>query len=211
MSAGLDPLIAAYLAFTFVLVVTPGSTTAVVVRQTLVSGRAAGLSAAAGAALGNASHATAAGLGLAVVFARWPLALTLLRYGGAAFLAWLGARSLWRVSHDARTALPLSEGTARLTVARGGFGQGLMVNLLNPAIATFYLVVVPSFMPEQATVWRYIGMAAAHVLMALGCHSAWVLGFDRLRAFFRAPRARVSFEVATGVALLALAARVAWP
>jgi hypothetical protein len=91
-------------------------------------------------------------------------------------------------------------------VARGSFWQGLGVNLLNPAIATFYLVVVPSFMPEQSTVWRYVLMAAAHVLMALACHSLWVMGFDRLREFFRAPRARLAFEIATGVALLALAA-----
>lgn len=52
----------AYLSFTFILAVTPGSTTAVVVRKTLAAGRAAGFAAAAGAALGNTPQATAAEL-----------------------------------------------------------------------------------------------------------------------------------------------------
>ena len=59
---------------------------------------AAGLAAAAGAAVGNSTHATAAGLGLALVFARWPIAMTALRIAGAMFLAWLGMLSLYRVA-----------------------------------------------------------------------------------------------------------------
>lgn len=208
----LDPLLAAYLTFTFILAVTPGSTTAVVVRNTLAGGRRAGLAAAAGAALGNTSQATAAGLGLAVVFARWPGAMVVLRLAGAAYLAWLGASSLWRGARHADggfSVVASDDGHgATATEHRASFRQGLTVNLLNPAISTFYLVVVPSFLPLGAPRWYYAVLASMHITIAFACHGVWILAFDRLRQFFRKPAARRVLEGATGVALLGLAARV---
>jgi threonine/homoserine/homoserine lactone efflux protein len=206
-----DSLLAAYLTFTAILVVTPGSTTAVVVRNTLIAGRTAGLAAALGAAAGNTSHATAAGLGLAVVFARWPMALGAIRVAGAIYLAWLGFKSIHRVARHGDGGLQmLSESNSRSSAAdhRGSFRQGLIVNLLNPAIATFYLVVVPSFIPAGASTWRFAILAAIHVGMALVCHGVWAMGLGTLRQLFRPPLARRALEGATGVALLALAVRV---
>jgi threonine/homoserine/homoserine lactone efflux protein len=207
-----DPLLLAYLTFTTILVVTPGSTTAVVVRNTLMGGRAAGMASAAGAALGNATHATAAGLGLAVIFARWPTALTVIRTGGALYLGWLGVMSVYRGVTQADGGLRLSNpngvrGFSR-DVHAGSFRQGLLVNLMNPTIITFYLVVVPTFLPRGATTGYFVGLAAYHVGFAFICHSVWALGLDRLRRVFHAPRPRRLLEGATGVALLALAARV---
>ena len=201
----------AYLAFTAILVITPGSTTAVVVRNTLIGGRAAGLAAAVGAAAGNSSHAAAAGLGLAVIFARWPAALTAIRVGGAIYLAWLGSKSIRRVARHADGGLSMlnsDEIAERTADRRGSFRQGLAVNLLNPAIVTFYLVVVPSFIPVDASGWRFATLAAIHVGMALACHSAWAIGFHTLRQLFRPPIARRLLEAATGIALLGLAVRV---
>jgi threonine/homoserine/homoserine lactone efflux protein len=203
-----DPLLGAYLAFTAILVVTPGSTTAVVGRNTLIAGRAAGLAAALGAAAANTLHATAAGLGLAVIFARWPMAMTTLRFAGAAYLAWLGIKSVSRVAIDPDGGLPLATNRSAAGGHSTGFRQGLTTNLLNPAIATFYLVVVPSFIPAGAHKWRFVLLAAIHVGMALFCHSVWAFGFHTLRQLFRPPLARRLFEGATGVALLGLALRV---
>lgn len=208
----MSPLLVAYLSFTFVLVITPGSTTAVVVRNTLMGGRAAGLAAAAGAATANTSHATAAGLGLAVIFARWPLALTVLRFAGAAYLGSLGLMSLYRAIRFADGGLQMLSAApaAGPTTAqqRGSFRQGLTVNLLNPAIATFYLVVVPSFLPSGASRWYFVMLAVLHVAMAFTCHGLWAVGLDRVRRLFHRPGSRRLLEGATGVALIALAARV---
>jgi threonine/homoserine/homoserine lactone efflux protein len=207
----LDPLLVAYLSFTVILAITPGSTTAVVVRNTLAGGRIAGFATAAGAALGNTSQATAAGLGLAVLFARFPSAIVALRVAGAVYLAWLGVSGIWRVMRG-------HEGTLRVLAAgdpalsheerRASFKQGLTVNLLNPAISTFYLVVVPSFLPAAAPGWYYALLAAMHVVIAFTCHGVWALAFDRLREFFRVPAARRTLETATGVAMIGLAVRV---
>jgi threonine/homoserine/homoserine lactone efflux protein len=208
-----DSLVA-YVSFTALLVLTPGATTAVIVRNTLTGGRPAGFAAAIGAALGNACHATAAGFGLAVIFARWPVALMALRVGGAAYLGWLGARSVYRVIRYPDGGLRLGNPASTQDPAtpppnhRGSFRQGLLVNLLNPAIATFYLIVVPSFLPATAPGGFFVLLAAVHVFMALACHLTWAIGLDRIRRLFLAPRPRRALEGATGVALVLLALRV---
>jgi threonine/homoserine/homoserine lactone efflux protein len=206
----MDPVLAAYLTFTAILVITPGATTAVVVRNTLAGGRIAGLAAAAGAALGNTSHATAAGLGLTVVLARWPLAMTTVRVAGALYLGWLGLASMYRVLRHADGGLPIDAARAdgRPRALGLPMRQGLTVNLLNPAIATFYLVVVPSFLPQGAPPGYFAALAAFHVLFALTCHGIWAVALDKLRRLIRPPLARRSLEALTAVALLGLSLRV---
>jgi threonine/homoserine/homoserine lactone efflux protein len=212
-----DSQLIAYFVFTTMLVVTPGSTTAVVVRNVLDGGRRAGLAAAAGAALGNTSYATAAALGVAAVFARAPSAFTVLRAAGTVYLAALGMRSLWTAWRATPAALPGAlerSGTGRAHVevssTRSGFCQGVVANLLNPAIATFYLTVVPAFLggtPRPAV--RFALLATFHITLAFVCHSAWALALDAMRAIWSRPAARRALETLTGLALLALALRLA--
>ncbi|MGE3275037.1 MAG: LysE family translocator [Vicinamibacterales bacterium] len=204
--AAADSTLLAYVAFTAVLVLTPGATTAVVIRNTLAGGRRAGLTAALGAATANSTHAVASGLGLAILVARFPSMLGVLRLAGGAYLAWLGASSLVRAARQ--PAYTGVDADAPAGPPPASFREGLAVNLLNPAIATFYLVVVPSFLPAGAPAPYFAGLAALHVGMAFTCHAAWTLGLHQLRAVFRRPAARRSLEVATGIALLGLAARI---
>ena len=209
--AEVGPLYLAYLAVTFVLVVTPGSTTAVVVRNTLAGGRRAGLTAALGAAVANTTHASLAGLGLWVLLARWPTLLDAIRLGGAVYLAWLGALSLvrvWRPPVSATAVLAGGPDRGDVSGHRPSFVQGLTVNLLNPAIISLYLAVVPTFVPPSPPRGYFAVLAATHVLLALVCHAAWASAFHALRQFFGRPRPRRTLQVLTGVALIWLAVRV---
>ena len=140
--------------------------------------------------------------------------MTLLRVAGAAYLAWLGAVSIYRVWRHPDGGLEMTAdavdrrdtpGTRRLGTS---VRQGMTVNLLNPAIATFYLVVVPSFLPSGAPRWYFAALAAIHIAMAFTCHGVWAVGLDQLRRLFHPPMARRILEGATGVALLWLAVRV---
>ena len=205
----MDPLLLGYLSLTAALVITPGATTAVVVRNTLASGWRGGLAAAAGAALGNTAHATAAGLGLAVLVARIPIVLVAIKIAGGSYLAWLGVASLKRILTG--VALPISgaiiSGRDNIT-HHHAVREGLTVNLLNPPIATFYLAVVPTFVPVGASYGHYVKLAAIHVGMAFICHAIWALAMDRLRHWLTRPSARLTLEAVTAAALLLLAARV---
>jgi threonine/homoserine/homoserine lactone efflux protein len=209
----IDSQFAAYLAFTTLLVITPGSATAVVVRNVLNGGRRQGMAAAVGAAIGNTTYAVLSALGLAAVFMRSPLAFRLLQIGGASYLGFLGVRSLWMAWRSRPAVLPGALETPGEHGAAGdvriGVSQGVANNLVNPSIATFYLVVVPSFFNGGAlTTRRYALFATIHVTMAFVYHSSWACGLHAMRTVWSRPAARRALETLTGIALLALAAKV---
>jgi threonine/homoserine/homoserine lactone efflux protein len=199
----------AFVGLAALLVATPGMSTAVVLRNTAEGGRRAGVTTALGIALGNATWATAAGLGLGALLHQWPGALEALRMLGAVCLTWLGVNSLrraWQLRRDpgddARQAAH-----ARTTTRLVLFGEGTVTNLLNPSIPVFYLASVPQFIGKGdrfAAAFALLG--GIHVTMALACHSAYAVAFGRVaRALAARGRAWVLHTV-TGAALIALAA-----
>ena len=218
----MSSLYLAYLAATIVLVITPGATTAVVVRNTLANGHSAGVRAALGAMVANTTHATLAGLGLWVLVGRWPMVLDSLRIGGAAYLAWLGLKSLARVwpganrpgapfsreSADADRRAPDAPVPSSADGQASGFVEGLTVNLLNPAIISFYIAVVPTFIPPDPPRFYFALLAATHVVLGFACHAGWATAFHALRRVFARPGVRLTFELGTAVAMLWLSARV---
>lgn len=203
-----DASLAAYITLTALLVVTPGSSTAMVIRHTLTGGRTAGLATAAGIAIANAAWAVAAGFGITAILARAPVVFTAIRFGGVAYLAYLGLRALTRALVPGATTVFTDRDRATTSAnLSSAFRDGLAVNLLNPPIATFYLVVVPSFMPAPSA-GRFALLASIHVTMAFICHAAWATGFDALRGIWTRPAARRSVDAVVGIALLALAMRM---
>jgi threonine/homoserine/homoserine lactone efflux protein len=202
-----DPSLSAYVVLTAILVGTPGASTAVVVRNVVSGGRAAGLAAACGIAVANTTWAAAAGLGVAAILARAPVAFAAIRIGGAAYLTFLGLRALGRAAVGSGNPMTMgARGTAE-PHPRAALREGIATNLLNPPIVTFYLAVVPSFMPTPSA-GRFALLAAIHVGLALLCHAAWAIGFDALGPLWTRPAARRGVDAVVGVALLALAVRM---
>ena len=83
-----------------------------------------------------------------------------------------------------------------------------MTNLLNPSIVTFYVAVVPSFVPPGAGLGRFALLASLHVVIAFTFHVTWATLLDRLRAVFAHARVERGLQTATGVALVWLAWRM---
>ncbi|HYN07601.1 MAG TPA: LysE family translocator [Vicinamibacterales bacterium] len=195
-------LILSYVSVTFLLVITPGASTAVVIRSALVGGSRGGVTTAAGAAVANSLHAVAVGLGVSLLLQRLPWVLLAIRLAGAGYLGWLSIASFrraWRPSSNPLSGLDT-------TSPRDGsaFRQGLMTNLLNPPIITFYLVL-PTFLPPSAGLLAFGLLAAIHVSMAFVVHTAWAVSFARLRDVFTRRSARRALDIGAGVALLLFA------
>ena len=199
-------LLLSYVSVTFFLVITPGATTAVVIRSALAGGTRGGIATAAGAAVANSTHAIAAGLGLSVLLQRLPAVLLGMRLAGAVYLVWLAVASFRRAWRPVSGALP---GLDARPANGSAFRQGVMVNLLNPPIITFYLVL-PTFLPPAAGLGAFGVLAAIHVGMAFAVHTVWAASFAKLRDLFARPSARRALDVGAGFSLLAFAGWTLW-
>ena len=138
-----DARFAAWIAVAVVLIVTPGPDTALIIRNALRAGaRAASLS-ALGVGAGSMVWAAASVLGVAVLIESSAATFTVFKFAGAAYLAYLGLRSLiggFRASPDP-TAVEAVPKPGRID-GTTAFGQGLLNNLLNPKAGAIFVTVM---------------------------------------------------------------------
>jgi len=139
---------ALFLATAFVLVLTPGPDTVLVLSRTLASGTAAGLMTLLGTQVGNVIHALLAGIGVTTIILLFPFAFNVLKFAGVAYLVYLAVLA-WR----APATLELDPHiAAKRGHAAGYAGQGLTNNLANPKMIAFFLALFPQFVrPEHGS------------------------------------------------------------
>lgn len=199
----------AFTAVTVPLVATPGASTAVVLRNAVAGGTRAGLATAIGANAGSICYGLLTAFGVSIVLQRWPFVWVALRIGGTAYLAWLGLRSLMRARGSSAPAASAGVPSTRLPLARSA-REGFVTNLLNPSLAAFYLVIVPDFIPRGAPfAASALTLTAIHVALAIAWHTSWAAAAGTLAATLGRPRPRRVLEAVSGIALLALAAKLA--
>ena len=180
-------------------------------RNTLEGGRRAGYLTALGAAAGSVAIATSCALGLSILLTVWPAALDAIRIGGAMFLIWLGSRSLYRAVTQPDGGIRLAGDDNALPArshAGAYFADGLTVHLLSPVLISYYLSVVPSFVPANAPRFYLSGLAATHVGIAMLCHATWATALDAMRRWLVQPWRRRVLQAASGLALVGLAGRM---
>jgi threonine/homoserine/homoserine lactone efflux protein len=198
-----------FIAVTLPLVLTPGASTAVVLRNSLAGGTRAGVATAIGANSGSICYGLLSAFGFALALQRWPSAWVALRVGGVVYMGWLGLQSIRRAfSATRQDAVRVGIATDR-GVLRSLY-EGFATNALNPAIATFYLVLLPQFIPRGAPVIASaLLLTAIHVTLAATWHVTWAAAGGTLARTLAAPTPRRILEATTGVALLALAIKMA--
>jgi threonine/homoserine/homoserine lactone efflux protein len=169
------------------LLVIPGPAVLYIVVQSAEHGRRVGLASVAGIHLGTLVHVTAATAGLSALIVASALAFSVVKYAGAAYLVYLGARRL--LGRD--TALAVERGRETF---RRAFARGAVVNVLNPKTALFFLAFLPQFVDaDRGAVWSqalvlglvFVGLGfVSDSLYALAAGSAANL-LRRRRGFIR--------------------------
>lgn len=128
-----------FIAATLALLLVPGPAVLYIIARGVDQGRMAGLASAVGIATGSLFHVVAAALGLSAILASSALAFSIVKYLGAAYLIFLGIRTLM-------TRPDMAEPIARRPRTRRElFTQGVVVQVLNPKIALFFLAFLPQF------------------------------------------------------------------
>jgi threonine/homoserine/homoserine lactone efflux protein len=185
-----------------ILIAIPGPDQALIVRNSLVGGRADGLRTMFGGASGLLVHSTAAVLGLSALLAASTTAYTSLKVAGVAYLLYLGVRML-------RAAGTEGEKERQRRGSRP-YAQGLLSNLMNPKLVLFFLTFLPQFLPDHGP---RLPMAVALALVFEVLYLVWFMGLiavvDRVGDWLRRPRPRAWMDRASGSALVGFAARLA--
>jgi threonine/homoserine/homoserine lactone efflux protein len=191
-----------FVAASLVLIALPGPDQALIMRNALVGGRAAGLRTMLGGASGLTLHAAAAALGVSALLATSAAAYATLKLVGVAYLLYLGVKML-------RSAREPSEPEPE---ARGGrpFAQGFVSNALNPKVALFFLTFVPQFLPDSGPTLP-VALALSAIFAAI--YLAWFTGMIALVGLasdaLRRPRVKAWTERVTGAALFGFGVRLA--
>ena len=203
------PNLWAFAAFTVPFVMSPGASTALVLRNSVAGGVRAGVETAVGVNAGSVCYGLLTAFGVAVLLHRFPVAWTTMRMAGVAYLSWLGAISLWHaISGRSRTAA-LAGDAGRRPIAKN-VAEGFVTNMLNPSIAAFYLLIVPQFVPRTAPVAASVlTLTAFHVSLALTWHLSWAAAGGTLSQTLSRSGPRRTLEAIMGIALIAIAIKVA--
>jgi threonine/homoserine/homoserine lactone efflux protein len=132
------------------LLAIPGPAVLYIVVQSAEQGRRAGLASVAGVHLGTLVHVAAATAGLSALIVASALAFSIVKYAGAAYLVYLGIRKLLEREEEAQVELE------RDTLRRA-FVRGVVVNVLNPKTALFFLAFLPQFVDaDRGGVWSQV-------------------------------------------------------
>jgi threonine/homoserine/homoserine lactone efflux protein len=153
---------AAFAAASLALLLIPGPAVLYIVNRSVSDGRTVGLAAVAGLELGNLVHALAAAAGLSAVLSTSATAFNAVKWLGAGYLIFVGTKTL------IRRPKPVTTDRAA-TSHRRAFGQGVVVNILNPKVALFFLSFLPQFIhPDQGGSGRQ-ALALGIMFVLIGC------------------------------------------
>lgn len=160
----LTDLYAPFLLTTLLIELTPGPNMAWLALTSASHGRRSGFAAAAGIALGLALLAAASAVGLAELATRSPVVFGLLRYAGVAYLLWLAWKA-WTGEDE------LSPDIANQDALGAWFRHGLLLNLLNPKAAVFFITVLPAYISAEVPIAPQTAMlSASYVAIASAIH-----------------------------------------
>lgn len=192
----------AYLVACTLLIVIPGPNIAFLAATTMSRGRWAGVGVALGVELATLVHGTLAAVGVAALVASSPTALLVVRLAGAAYLAWLGIRTLLRPAPE------LSLDADKHTPAARSLADGFLVNLLNPKVIIFYLAFIPQFIDQGAALpaWaQVLVLSLLTVCVGLVNSAVWIAGVGTLRRRLGGRGAQAAQRYALAAVYLALA------
>ena len=154
-----------------VLLLTPGPAVLYIVARSVEQGRRAGLVSMLGVHVGTLVHVAAAAAGVSAVLAASATAFTVVKYVGAAYLFYLGVRRILD-----RRSLVTSEPAAQRRLRRA-FVDGVVVNVLNPKTALFFLAFLPQFVDvgRGAVGAQIFGLGVLFVALGIVTDGAYAL------------------------------------
>jgi len=189
---------------TALVMVTPGPDMVLVLRNTLVGGRGAGLRTSLGVLSGNLVHITYCMLGIGLIISQSILAFSALKYAGGAYLIYLGIMSF----RSGAKTLEARESDGRRP-NRTWWVQGFVNNLLNPKGTLFYLGVFTVVIAPETSTSTMLVLILSMMLVSASFWLFFVYTVDRPIIRSSIERSQQAVNRVFGAVLILLGLRVA--
>ena len=197
-----DPsTLAAFVAASLAIVLSPGPDTVLILRYTISSGRSVGVTTVVGVQLGLIGHTLLAVVGLSIIIASSPGLFAAIAIAGAIYIAWLGVQAIRAgIIRVSDTGDP---GVTHMKALR----DATLTNLLNPKVILLFLALMPNFVDaERGRVPGQLAMLGATLIVV---NIIWqlplALAADRIRALLDKPRFQRIVNWTTGAILIGFA------
>jgi threonine/homoserine/homoserine lactone efflux protein len=190
------------------LLVVPGPAVLYIVTRSIDQGRTAGLVSVMGIHVGSLVHVAAAAFGLSAILVSSALAFGVVKYAGAAYLIVLGVRKLLSKGDDD----PRVDEVAPRRSHRRIFTQGVIVNVLNPKTALFFLALLPQFVDvDRGSVWlQMVVLGLAFIALGIVSDGTYALVAARAGGWLRSSeRFRTAQRYVSGGIYVSLGAAAA--
>ena len=176
--------LALFCAAALALAVVPGPAVLYIVAQSVDHGRLAGVVSALGICVGGLVHVLAATIGLSSLLASSATAFTIVKYAGAAYLVFLGVRRLLTHETVENDLIRIPRSRRRL------FTDGVVVNVLNPKTALFFIAFLPQFVDPDAgaATLQIFALGLLFVVIALSSDTLWALAAGTAGVWLRRSR-----------------------
>ncbi|CAM3667320.1 LysE family translocator [Kibdelosporangium persicum] len=201
-------MVSALLAFAGVALLAtlvPGPDTAVVIKNSVASGRRAGLLTALGCSTGQLLWGAASIAGIAAVLASSVVAFAIVKWVGVAYLCYLGIRAL--VAAFRGSGAPAAPQPGRAT--RNAYREGLLTNALNPKTALFMSALLPQFLEPGSSLLFAFTLVVTTGLVSFAFMAAYAVGFSTIGHVLRRPPVRRAIDGVMGTVLVGFGARLA--
>jgi len=137
-----------FIIVSMLLTLAPGPDIVYVITQSITTGKKAGIATSLGLCTGLIVHTTAAAFGISQIFRHSELAFNVLKYAGAIYMFYLA----WQAFREKNTSITSVNAVDRKTISL--YRQGILMNILNPKVALFFLAFLPQFVNIGAgNVW----------------------------------------------------------
>lgn len=190
------------------LIILPGPDTAIVTKNTIVSGQKGGFLTMVGSCVGLSVHTIATVAGLSAIIVQSAFAFTIIKYVGAAYLCYLGIKTLLNM----RTKKVAIDDLSTIEV-RGNsyFKQGLITNVTNPKVAVFFLTFLPQFLAEGSEpFWPFLTMGIIYIVLTFVWFAFYVFLLNKIRNFMKKPATQAVVEMLTGGVLIGFGLKLAF-
>lgn len=204
---------AAFFVVALLAAMVPGVDTALVTKNAFGRGAGAALLTAAGCSTGQLFWGAASALGVAAILAASATAYSFVKLAGAAYLVYLGFRSLLAALSRERPSDAPEDGGDRGSpggAPRASYAEGLVTNLLNPKTALFFSSLVPQFVSPGDPNWLFAVLTALTAATSFLWLGVLTLLLRSVGSFLGRPGPRRVLDGVMGTVLVALGVRVAF-